>query len=120
MADSSFNLHSLFPQRGPLEGFQKAASDPAAFSAAYIWGIIFFGTAVFLWVLCQWVLVWWKTRRILKQLAGVTPENAAGQRERRQQPKQSNPASRHLAVMNLALEQETEAPLSEITKGFTA
>ena len=27
MADSSFNLHSLLPQRGPLEGFQKAASD---------------------------------------------------------------------------------------------
>ena len=82
MADSSFNLHSLLPQRGPLEGFQQAAADPAAFSAAFIWGIIIFGMAVFLWVLCQWALVWWKTRRILKQLAGVTPENAAEQRER--------------------------------------
>lgn len=82
---SSFNLHSLLPQRGPLVGFQKAASDPAAFSAAFIWGIIFFGTAVFLWVLCQWALVWWKPRRILKQLTGVTPENAVEQRERLRQ-----------------------------------
>ncbi len=85
MADSSFNLHSLLPQRGPLEAFQNAASDPAAFSAAFIWGIIFFGTAVFLWVLCQWALVWWRTRRILKLLAGVTPENATAQRERLRQ-----------------------------------
>lgn len=85
MADSSFDLHSLLPQRGPLEGFQKAASDPAAFSAAFIWGIIFFGAAVFLWVLCQWALVWWRTRRILKQLNGVTPENATEQRERLRQ-----------------------------------
>ena len=85
MADSSFNLHSLLPQRGPLEAFQKAASDPAAFSAAFIWGIIFFGAAVFLWVLFQWALVWWKTRRILKQLDGVTTENAAEQRERLRQ-----------------------------------
>jgi uncharacterized protein Yka (UPF0111/DUF47 family) len=83
MADaSSFNLQSLLPQRGPLEAFQKAASDPAAFSAAFIWGIIFFGAAVFLWVLCQWALVWWKTRQILKHLNGITPENAAEQRER--------------------------------------
>ena len=90
MADSSFNLHSLLPQRGPLEGFQKAASDPAAFSATFIWGIIFFGTAVFLWVLCQWALVWWKTRRILKQLAGLTLENADGQRERLGVPSKRN------------------------------
>ena len=33
MADSSFNLHSLLPQRGLLEGFRKAASDPAAFKS---------------------------------------------------------------------------------------
>jgi hypothetical protein len=85
MADSSFDLHSLLPQRGPLEGFQKAASDPAAFSAAFIWGIIFFGAAVFFWVLCQWALVWWRTRLILKKLNGVTPENAAEQRERLRQ-----------------------------------
>lgn len=85
MADSSFHLHSLLPRRGPLEGFQQAASDPAAFSATFIWGIISFGTAVFLWVLCQRALVWWKTRRIFKQLAGVTPENAVEQRERLRQ-----------------------------------
>ena len=84
MADS-FNLHSLLPQRGPLEAFQKAASEPEAFSAAFIWGIIFFGTAVFLWVLCQWALVWWRTRQILKHLNGVTPENVAEQRERLRQ-----------------------------------
>ena len=38
MADSAFNLYSLLPQRGPLEGFKNAASDPAAFSAAFILG----------------------------------------------------------------------------------
>ena len=85
MADSSFDLHSLLPQRGPLEGFKNAASDPAAFSAAFIWGIIFFGAMVFLWVLCQWAMVWWRTRRILKLLDGVTPENATEQRERLRQ-----------------------------------
>ena len=85
MADSSFNLHSLLPQRGPLEAFQKMASEPEAFSAAFIWGIIFFGAAVFFWVLCQWALVWWRTRRILKHLNGLTPENATEQRERLRQ-----------------------------------
>ena len=65
MADSSFNLHSLLPQRGPLEGFQKAASDPAAFSAAFIWGIIFFGAAVFLWVASR---NRWQVREVARQM----------------------------------------------------
>ena len=65
MADSLFHLHSLLPQRGPLEGFQKAASDPAAFSAAFIWGIIFFGAAVFLWVASR---NRWQVREVARQM----------------------------------------------------
>ena len=65
MADSSFHRHSLLPQRGPQEGFQKAAADPAAFSAAFIWGIIFFGAAVFLWVAsCNR----WQVREVARQM----------------------------------------------------
>ena len=65
MADSSFNLHSLLPQRGPLEDFRKAASDPATFIAAFIWGIIFFGAAVFLWMANR---NRWPVREVARQM----------------------------------------------------
>lgn len=82
MSGLPFNLHSLLPQRGPIDAFCNASSEPEAFSAAFIWATVFFAVIVFLWVVYQWAAIWKQTRLILDSLADVTPENALDRRER--------------------------------------
>jgi hypothetical protein len=82
MSGLPFNLHSLLPQRGPIDAFCNAASEPEAFSAAFIWGTVFFGGLVFLWVVFQWAAIWKRTGAILDSLNGVSCENAVAERDR--------------------------------------